>query len=110
MIPDNGVFIQLHEDHESRLQLQSWRSEFKRRSRSYQGNELFLGILLLSEMPQEQSLDIRRQERILLRHTVVGRHGIGSCRVNCFLGHRDARCHRFFLQRRAQTDLKLHDP
>lgn len=73
----------------------------------YQGNELFFGIFLLREMAQEQSLDIRRREGILLRQTAMRRDGIWNQRVRLFLGHCDARQYRLFLQRGAQRDLKL---
>jgi hypothetical protein len=75
---------------------------------SYQGNELFFGIFLLREMSQKQSLNIRRRERVLLRHTTVRRSdGIGS---RFFPGHCDARYYRLFLQRRTQSNLKLRQP
>ena len=75
---------------------------------SHQGNELFFGIFLLREVSQEQSFDIRGQERILLRHTAVRHDGIGNRRMGFFLGHLDLQEHRFLLQGRTQADLELH--
>jgi len=77
-------------------------------STSHQGNELFFGIFLLREMSQEQSFDIRRQERILLRHATVRRDGIGNYRMCFFLGYFDVQGYRLLLQGGTQADLKLH--
>ena len=58
---------------------------------SHQGNELFFGIFLLREVSQKQPFNVRRHERVLLRHTIGRRDGTGNGRMGFFLGHCDVR-------------------
>ena len=88
MIPNNGVFVQL----EQQKIISGDGDQYV--NGPYQGNEFFFGIFLLREVSQEQCLDVRRRERVLLRNAG---HGVGNRREGFFLGHCDVRQYRLFL-------------